>query len=69
MIHVVTDCGDEQGEDVQVFQAVLELQHPDKGVGHLSHTEAVIVVVERDWQIAAVDGANPVVHDVHVNVQ
>jgi len=68
MVHVVNDCGDEQCEEVQIFKVVLQLQHPDEGVGHLSDAKAVIVVVEWHWQIAAVYGADPVVKDIHIDV-
>ena len=65
----MSDGGDHQRKDIKVFEVVLELQHPDERVGHLCHAEAVVVVVERDGQIAAVDGADPVIKDVHVDVQ
>ena len=65
----MSDRRDHQSEEIKIFKAVLQLQHPDERVRHLSHAEAVIEVVERDGQIAAVDGADPVVEDVHVDVQ
>jgi len=69
VVDVVGNGGDNQREYVEVLQHVLQLQHPDERVGHLRHAEAVEVVVERDGQVAAVDGADPVVDDVHVDVQ
>ena len=69
MAHVVNNSSYKQCKDVEFLQAVLELEHPDEGVGHLCHAETVEEVVKRDGQIGAVDGTDPVVHDVHVDVQ
>ena len=69
MVHIVSDSGDQQCENVELLEAVLQLQHPDERVGHLRNAEAVEVVVERNGKIATIDGTDPVVEEVHVDVE
>jgi len=68
MIDIMNDSCDDQYKKIQFLEAVLELHHPDERVGHLCDAEAVREVVERDGQVAAIDGAQPVVEFVHVDV-
>jgi len=68
MVDIMGDGGDDERQYIEVLETVLEVEHPDERVGHLRDAEAVEVVVEGDGQVAAVDGADPVVEDVHVDV-
>lgn len=54
MIDVVTDGGNEQHEKVKVLEELRKFDEPDQTVGHLSHHETVLEIVERHSFVLAV---------------